>query len=67
MFVSAYLECSGRKANFGVNKPEASSSFIFRQTLFDEILDDLLRNAHTGASSSHEDSTVLLYRNSSGL
>jgi hypothetical protein len=54
---------TGGESYFSVNKPEASSSFVFCQALLDEVLDNLLGNSHARTSSSHEHGTMILNRN----
>tara|TARA_R110002060_G_scaffold74594_1_gene83949 strand:+ start:1582 stop:2154 length:573 start_codon:yes stop_codon:yes gene_type:complete len=43
-----------------IDKPEATSCLVFSQALFHEVLNDLLSDTHTGTSSTHKDSSLVL-------
>lgn len=43
----------------GVDEPEAAAGFVFREAFFDEVLDDLFRDAYTCTSGSHEDCSLV--------
>ena len=56
-----------RNAYLGVDEPKLSLGLVFGQALLDEVLNDLLGDAHASTASSEKDGAMVTGGNAGGL